>query len=89
MEQKEFLDFWVPRLKNLHSPYILFSVIDTNEKKRIDDLIISPKPDTFISFLAYFKPLSIPYSDLPSLQLQQAPERKGFTAVEWGGILDK
>lgn len=88
VEQQEFLDYWLPKLYDLHAPYILFSLIDPAEKERIDHVDISPKPDTFIGFLAYFKPLSAPTTSLPSLQLpQNPPDRIGFTAVEWGGTI--
>jgi hypothetical protein len=48
---------------------------------------ISPKPDTFIEILVYFKPLKqqIP---LAPLILPVTPKRIGFTAVEWGGTID-
>ncbi len=87
-EQREFLDWWIPRLKNLNAPYIFFSVLETEEKDRIDHVDILPKPDTFIQFIAYFKPLSSAQNIEP-LEISLAPERKGFTAVEWGGVIDE
>lgn len=87
-EQDEFLEYWVPVLRNLHSPYILFSVLPSDIKESVDHLVISPKPDTRIEFIAYFKPLNKPVSIL-SLRLPQAPPvRTGFTEVEWGGTID-
>ena len=87
-ERIEFLDWWLPRLRALNSPYILFSVLDFKEKAKTDKVNISPKPDSFIEFIAYFKPLSksisIPLLVLPSTP----PERVGFTAIEWGGVID-
>jgi hypothetical protein len=41
-ERAEFLDFWLPRLKALNSPYILFSVLDTAEKEKQIKLILIP-----------------------------------------------
>jgi len=88
-EKKEFLDFWIPVLNELDSPYILFSVLDNAEKERVDHVEISPKPDTFIAFIAYFKPLAAPPVNLKVLSLpENPPERIGFTAVEWGGTID-
>lgn len=88
-EQKEFLEYWIPELNKLNSPYILFSVIDPMEKERIDHVDISPIPDTFIGFLAYFKPQDSPETDLMPLVLpENPPNRTGFTAVEWGGTID-
>jgi hypothetical protein len=86
-EKREFLEFWVPRLKALKSPYIFFSVLDKAEKERLDKVIISPNPDTVIEFIAYFKPIeTLDYDN--SLQLPPKPKRVGFVSVEWGGSLD-
>jgi hypothetical protein len=88
-EKTEFLDYWIPRLQALNSPYIFFSIIDPSEKDRIDKVFINPKPDTFIEFIAYFAPLEKPYDgkklELPSIP----PVRVGFTAVEWGGTIGR
>jgi hypothetical protein len=88
-ERQEFLEYWLPQLYELNSPYILFSLVEPDEKERIDHVDISPKPDTFINFLAYFKPVSSPFYDIEPLILPQAPKRVGFTAVEWGGTIEK
>lgn len=86
-EKIEFLDYWIPRLKNLNSKYIFLGVIEKDEKDRIDKVIIEPKPDTFIEFIAYFSPLDKPY-DGKKLELPSSPPKRiGFTAVEWGGTI--
>jgi hypothetical protein len=88
-EKDEFLDFWLPLLNDLDTPYVLFSILDPVEKERVDHVEITPKPDTFIGFIAYFKPLESKPSDLKPLELPESPpERIGFTAVEWGGTID-
>lgn len=87
-EQQEFLDFWVAKLGELQSPYILFSLVETSEKERIDRLVITPKPDTMIDFLAYFKPLDHPIEVTPLVLPENPPKRNGFTVVEWGGTID-
>lgn len=87
-EKAEFLEFWIPVLRDLNSPYIQFSILDKAEKDRVDRIEISPKPDTFIAFIAYFKPLDNPKTDLKPLILPDSPpQRIGFTAVEWGGTI--
>jgi len=86
-ESTEFTDFWIPKLKDLKSAYILFSIIDKNSKEVLDRVIISPEPDTRIEFIAYFKPLDSLQAIKP-LVLPERPIRKGFTMVEWGGVLD-
>lgn len=87
-EQEEFLDYWVSRLTKLDSPYILFSVLDTKEKNRIDHVEINPEPNTRIEFMAYFKPLKKPIRVNPLILPLNPPKRTGFVSVEWGGILD-
>ncbi len=86
-EQKEFLEYWLPKLKALNKPYILFSVLTRAEKESIDHVDINPKPDVFINFLAYFKGLDLPVAIEP-LIIPPQPTRTGFTAVEWGGTID-
>ncbi len=48
-------------------------------------LTITPKPDTIIRLLMDFKPLQKPIS-VEGYNIK-TPERKGFTVVEWGGVL--
>lgn len=87
-ESQEFMDFWIPKLKNLNSNYILFSIVDKTIKGKVDKVVIDPKPDTKIEFLVYFKPLDFPIAIKP-LALPKRPERIGFTSVEWGGTIDR
>ena len=87
-EKQEFLDYWLPRLDNLNSKYILFSVLEKSEKERVDKVNISPKPDTFIAFIAYFKAVDTPNPIQPLILPKNPPQRVGFTAVEWGGTIE-
>lgn len=87
-ESSEFVEYWVPLLEEMNSPYVLFSILDNAEKERIDTVHISPKPDTFIAFLAYFKPVYLFYTPKPLVLPNEPQERNGFTAVEWGGTID-
>jgi hypothetical protein len=88
-EQQEFLHYWLPRLTQLHAPYILVSLFSPEQKDRIDHVDIVPKPDTFLQFILYYKPLSKPLTVHPLLLPTRLPQRQGFTAVEWGGIIDQ
>ncbi len=88
IEQQEFLNYWLPQLYKLDKPYILFSLIEPGEKERIDGVSINPKPDVFINFIAYFKGIDKPVK-VETLSLPLPPIRSGFTAVEWGGTIDK
>lgn len=86
-EKTEFVSYWLPRLEKINNPYVLISVFTGNAKEKIDKVKIYPKPDTFIQFIMYFKGVNNTYPIEP-IVLPKTPERKGFTAVEWGGILD-
>ncbi len=88
-EKTEFLDFWIPKLQNLNSNYIFFSLVEKDEKDRIDKVNISPKPDTTIEFIAYFAPLDHLFEGVPLDLPENPPARIGFTAVEWGGMMGK
>lgn len=85
-EQQEFLDWWIPQLEKLPTDRIFVSILEKDEKTRIDKVNISPGPDTFIEFIVYFAPLSNNETVDP-LVLPPTPKRIGFTAVEWGGVL--
>jgi len=82
-EQKDFLAFWVPKLSK--APYYFITFISRSEIDRVSPMTITPKPDTVIRVLMDYKPLTAPMSVEP-LQITST-DRKGFTVVEWGGIL--
>ena len=86
-EQQEFLDWWTPKLQTLKTDRIFVSVLEKDEKARVDNVSISPKPDTFIQFIVYFAPL-LDNETVKPLVLPEAPKRVGFTAIEWGGVVD-
>ncbi len=91
-EKDEFLDWWLPRLRSYNSAYWFVSILENDEKKRIDKVMISPKPDTFIEFIVYFAPMDeheANSSYVEPLVLPPTPKRIGFTAVEWGGVIGK
>jgi hypothetical protein len=50
-------------------------------------LVISPKPDTVIRVILYFKPVDS-YIRIKNPKLTHI-QRKGFTVVEWGGIINE
>lgn len=87
-EQDEFLAYWMPKLEQLNQPYILFSLISSQEKERIDHVTIIPRPKTTIAFLAYFRGLAFPITPKPLMLPTVPPARLGFTSVEWGGVID-
>lgn len=83
-EAKDLRKYWLKALPK--SPWYTIKVVDPAV---VDDrlgLTINPKPDSMLRLLLYFTPttgaveLKSPVTPAPFC-------RKGFTAVEWGGIL--
>ncbi len=79
-EANEFLIYWLPRLEE--NPYNLIS-FQTTAYTDGAELTIDPAPDTLIRVFMAWKGLDRPVEVEP--QILTAPERTGFTAVEWGG----
>lgn len=80
-EAEEFIIYWLPKLERNKYNYIRFM-----EKEEIEEampLEIEPKPETTIRVLMTFKGLSKEIK-VEEQQLTKV-ERKGYTAVEWGG----
>lgn len=82
-ETNDFLAFWQPRIPK--DPYIRLTWFNTAQLDQLAPLTISPKPDTtirvFLDMAGYSSPVNIPAQKLTSTA------RKGFTVVEWGGLL--
>jgi len=79
-EANEFIVYWLPRLEEN-----LYNLIAFQKEAYTDGamLQINPAPDTLIRVFMAWKPLEKPVEIRP--QELTAPERQGFTAVEWGG----
>ena len=79
-EANEFIVYWLPLMEQ--NPYNIIS-FQTDIYTDAAKLNINPSPDTLIRvFMAWQSADS--YVALPKQQLS-APERNGFTVVEWGG----
>ena len=79
-EANEFIVYWLPLMQE--NPYNLI----TFQREAYTDgapLEITPKPDTTLRVFMVYQSLEAPIH-IPA-QTLTAPERKGFTAVEWGG----
>jgi hypothetical protein len=85
-ETFDFNEFWLPIVSK--SPYARISFVPQDEWTAAAPLAISPVPDTIIRVFMDWQPLSAPISIEPQ-DLLPPPERTGFTAVEWGGLLYK
>ncbi len=80
-EANEFIIYWLPKLENNKYNYIHFSGTEFMNKEM--PLEVNPKPNTMIRILMEYKPLERPIN--VEKQELKAPERKGFTLIEWGG----
>jgi len=79
-EANEFIVFWLPMMQE--NPYNIISFQNDiyTESAKLD---ITPAPDTLIRvFMAW--QASDEFTELEAQELS-APEREGFTVIEWGG----
>ena len=83
-EANEFIVYWLPQMED--NPYNLICFQDDAYTESAK-LTVSPTPDTVIRVFMTFKPLDAPM-EIEAQELD-APERSGFTVVEWGGGLVK
>ena len=79
-EANEFLIYWLPRMEGNAYNLIAFQTERYTDSAR---LTIHPAPDTLLRVFMAWKPLEREVDIAP--QTLTAPERRGFTAVEWGG----
>ena len=80
-EKEEFIVYWLPKLEANKYNYIRFASAEEIESNM--PLEITPKPETTIRILMTYKGLDTP---IPvKEQKLEKEERKGYTAVEWGG----
>ncbi|MCP4439673.1 MAG: hypothetical protein GY810_12080 [Aureispira sp.] len=79
-EANEFIVYWLPILEQNEYNFIHFAQEEYTQRAELN---ITPTPETFIRLLMCFKSLASPINIEP--QELKAPQRKGFTVVEWGG----
>lgn len=82
-ETSDFLDFWAPKLPN--AAYVRLTWFDNRQLDILAPITITPRPQTTIRVFLDFEGLNQPVT-LPQQALKHT-DRKGFTAVEWGGLL--
>ena len=89
-ETQEFIDYWMPRFeKEVAAPFVFVTFIPQEEIDRVVPLSVIPQPDTSIRIRPYFRPESEKRTVVPQSFPPHPPDRRGFTLVEWGGILDE
>lgn len=83
-ETADFNAFWLPHMQS--APWYKIGFHGTRVMDRLAPLSLSQTPDTVIRILMDYEALDreIP-SNPPRLPL--TPTRKGFTVIEWGGVL--
>ena len=79
-EANEFIVYWLPLMEQ--NPYNIIS-FQTDIYTNAATLKIDPAPDTLIRVFMAWK-ASDAFVELPEQELT-APERSGFTVIEWGG----
>lgn len=84
-ESADFMEFWLSKMPD--SPYIRLTWFGTEEMNKLAPLFVHPKPDTMIRIFLDFAGLNQSINIKP--QILSSIERKGFTLVEWGGLLKK
>jgi len=82
-ESSDFMDFWASRLPK--DPYVRLTWLNTRDMDILAPLDVSPRPDTSIRVFLEFEGYQTPVKLLPQ-KLSSIP-RKGFTLIEWGGLL--
>lgn len=80
-EAQEFIIYWLPKMEGNPYNLIAFQGEAYTDHAR---LTVTPEPDTLLRVFMAWKPVEAPV-DLPAQELA-APERRGFTVVEWGGV---
>ena len=79
-EANEFIIYWLPQMEQNAYNLISFQQETYTDAAK---LTITPQPDTLLRVFMAWKPLTRAVEIVP--QTLTAPERTGFTAVEWGG----
>lgn len=82
-ESADFMEFWYPKMQS--APYYFITFMGNNVMNALAPLSIEPKADTTIRILMDYAELQAPMAVEP-LNIR-TPERRGFTVVEWGGVL--
>ena len=79
-EANEFIVYWLPHMEKNPYNIISFQAHVYTDAARLQ---VDPAPDTLIRVFMAWKPADS-FTELPKQELT-APERTGFTLVEWGG----
>ncbi len=81
-EKNEFIMYWLPILEKNEKSLVYFEF--TNSRQSFNRININPAPDSLLRLAIHIKKVNNKV-DIKKQKLIKF-ERKGFTAVEWGGI---
>ena len=87
-EAEDFVSYWLPRLTGLKKPYYKLTFLKKEQMDEIAPLKMTTEPTSVIRVMMTAKGLD-KFEDLPAQELPVPSERKGFTLVEWGGVVLK
>ena len=82
-ERNEFIMYWLPILEKNGKNLVYFELTESREK--YNKLNINPKPDSLLRIAIHVKKVN-KKTNIKNQKLTTF-ERKGFTAVEWGGVI--
>ena len=82
-ERNEFIMYWLPILEKNGKSLVYFEL--TEERDLYSKINIKPKPDSLLRVAIHIKKVD----SYTKIKEQHLPtfKRKGFTAIEWGGVL--
>ena len=81
-EYNEFIVWWLPQMQDNPYNLITFAWEDYDASAPLE---ISPVPDTTLRVFMVWQAADS-FVDIPAPILPAAPERVGFTVIEWGGM---
>ncbi len=84
-EINDFKEFWIPEMTKNQKPYYFITFLPQRKINQLAPLTITPKPDAVIRVMMDYQELD-QKEEVAGFKIK-TPQRKGFTAVEWGGML--
>ena len=81
-EKNEFIMYWLPILEKNEKSLVYFEL--TDERESYSKINITPKPDSLLRLVIHIKKVNEKI-DIKKQNLTKF-QRKGFVAVEWGGV---
>ena len=83
-ETNDFMEFWADHLPK--TPWVKLTWLSTHQINQLAPLTIKPQPTTTIRVFLDAEGIATPIDLIE--QKFSTPKRKGFTVVEWGGLLN-